>query len=321
MAKIIIGIHGLGNKPPAKILEGWWKRAISDGLRGQGYNVPEFEFKLVYWADVLHPLPLDLEDIQNKSFLYVPETYPPEDFFPAANSGELRKKAKESMAKYYEQIWVERILPLNKPSLTELFVHLHLRDLESYYTPTLINYSGSTQLARDVIVGRAIQTLEEYCGKDILLIAHSMGSVIIHDAFAGNRGDPLINTLVTIGSPLAHNYVVSRMRIEENVSFIDKLKVPAVVCNRWLNLWDLEDQIANTGTLFELYKPNAKGVKVEDILVHNRYAANGMQNPHSSFGYLRTKEMADTVNSFLTRKEPGLFTRIWDKVWKTLKPG
>ena len=31
MAKVIIAIHGLANKPPKKLLENWWKKAINEG--------------------------------------------------------------------------------------------------------------------------------------------------------------------------------------------------------------------------------------------------------------------------------------------------
>jgi hypothetical protein len=33
MAKIIIGIHGLWNKPPKKNLNAWWKASIFEGIK------------------------------------------------------------------------------------------------------------------------------------------------------------------------------------------------------------------------------------------------------------------------------------------------
>ncbi len=39
MKKIIIGIHGIGNKPPAKILRKWWLNSIYEGLKK--YNYPD----------------------------------------------------------------------------------------------------------------------------------------------------------------------------------------------------------------------------------------------------------------------------------------
>jgi len=38
MANIIIGIHGLGNKPPKPLLEHWWKLAMIEGLKTNNFN-------------------------------------------------------------------------------------------------------------------------------------------------------------------------------------------------------------------------------------------------------------------------------------------
>jgi len=43
-SKIIIGIHGLGNKPPKTILEKWWRQAIEDGLKFNKYSETKFDF-------------------------------------------------------------------------------------------------------------------------------------------------------------------------------------------------------------------------------------------------------------------------------------
>jgi hypothetical protein len=48
MSKIIIGIHGLGNKPPKTILTEWWGKSILEGLKKYNFHIPDFEFELVY---------------------------------------------------------------------------------------------------------------------------------------------------------------------------------------------------------------------------------------------------------------------------------
>lgn len=57
MAKVIIGIHGLGNKPPGQLLEKWWKMSMIEGLKLNGHNKRLPRFELVYWADVIHSSP------------------------------------------------------------------------------------------------------------------------------------------------------------------------------------------------------------------------------------------------------------------------
>ena len=57
--RIIIGIHGLGNKPPKRVLQAWWKKSIQDGLKRIGDTTTQFKFELVYWANILHTEALD----------------------------------------------------------------------------------------------------------------------------------------------------------------------------------------------------------------------------------------------------------------------
>ena len=75
MSNIIIGIHGLGNKPPPKTLSRWWQAAIREGLERIKKPNPPFTFELVYWAHYLYPLPLKprIKDTENlhKSYGYL----------------------------------------------------------------------------------------------------------------------------------------------------------------------------------------------------------------------------------------------------------
>ena len=52
MAKVIIGRHGLANKPKKQVLSDWWEDAIKEGLSVNcGISNPGFQFIMVYWAD------------------------------------------------------------------------------------------------------------------------------------------------------------------------------------------------------------------------------------------------------------------------------
>ena len=44
---------------------------------------------------------------------------------------------------------------------------------------------------------------------------------------------------------------------------------------------------------------NAEGVKPVDFEVYNTYEINGDHNPHKSYGYLRTPELAEAIRDFL----------------------
>jgi len=59
MRKVIIGIHGLGNKPPKYLLQRWWKDAMIEGLNSSDIQQSLPKFELVYWADILYEKPLN----------------------------------------------------------------------------------------------------------------------------------------------------------------------------------------------------------------------------------------------------------------------
>jgi hypothetical protein len=57
--KIIIGIHGLHNKPPRKLLTKWWRKSIREGLLRDYSVFKPFSFQMVYWSDVNYEKPQD----------------------------------------------------------------------------------------------------------------------------------------------------------------------------------------------------------------------------------------------------------------------
>ena len=60
MGHIVIGIHGLSNKPAADVLEKGWKDAMIEGLQKNIDNHIKHEhlnFTSVYWAGEFHDDP------------------------------------------------------------------------------------------------------------------------------------------------------------------------------------------------------------------------------------------------------------------------
>lgn len=49
MAGVIIGIHGLANKPEKSLLSTWWESALREGLsKNCGIHDAEFQFIMAY---------------------------------------------------------------------------------------------------------------------------------------------------------------------------------------------------------------------------------------------------------------------------------
>ena len=65
---------------------------------------------------------------------------------------------------------------------------------------------------------------------------------------------------------------------------------------------DIRDKIAIYYKLSDDFKPNSKGVEVVDHTVINDYKYGEDENPHKSYGYLRTPEMSILLNKFMTEK-------------------
>ena len=318
MEKIIIGIHGIGNKPPAKILRQWWLESIYEGLKKNNYSTSGFNFELVYWADILHKLPLDPEDNDRKKTGYMQEKYIAEGMPVINYSTGFRQKAIDYLEKYYDKLIINRVLTSASETITELFIHLHMKDLESYYSSTYIENNGSRQLVREAIIERLISVLRKHKNKKIMLVAHSLGTVIIYDALNKKIPDLEIDTLVTIGSPLGQKFVLDNYKKQKTNGSVNKLRVPDNIKKHWYNLADLEDQVALKHRLSGLYEKNSNNLEVTDILVKNNYSYHGKQNPHKSFGYLRTPEFAEIINAFVTTKQAGVFGWLKEKLGKLL---
>jgi hypothetical protein len=67
MAKVIVGMHGLVNKPEESVLKEWWEASIVEGLKkNEGIGSAGFHFHMVHWAGLLYKYPL--HDETNYSF-------------------------------------------------------------------------------------------------------------------------------------------------------------------------------------------------------------------------------------------------------------
>jgi hypothetical protein len=73
--QIILGIHGMGNKPPKDTLTLWWLNSMREGLARIGKKRLNIPFELAYWADVLYDKPLDPSITDPAHALFNPEPY------------------------------------------------------------------------------------------------------------------------------------------------------------------------------------------------------------------------------------------------------
>ncbi len=274
MSKMIIGIHGLSNKPAEKTLARWWEKAMLEGLQvNSKLSLDSLDFQSVYWADVMYPQP-----------------DPAPDKYRRAKKGEL---------KYYREGWIDYIREtlldfggdiidstkemFGIDALAEKVLKSKLKDLYRYYEKENI---------RNELRGRLRQAILDNRDKRLMVVAHSMGSIIAYDVLRElGRIDATLSVdhFVTIGSPLGLPHVKHKI-MEEN----PLVRTPSIV-KKWSNLADRRDPVALDVHLRDDYEENYAGVRVNDDLVMNDWGGIS----HKSYGYLRTPEFSDLLKNFI----------------------
>lgn len=306
MAKVIIGIHGLGNKPPKKVLEKWWKESLHEGLKriGKNHTLPVFE--LIYWADIIYDNPLDpiITDRNNHCFLEEPYTISPKGFI--FKPSKYRIKFIPYVIKYLKKIILNADFSLKYPNLTTSLVDYYFHELNIYYKEHANNEYSKQALKKKTIIEKAVSVLKKYKKDEILLIGHSMGSIIAYDIMSYELPNIKIHTFATIGSPLGQPFVISKIATRQLLkkNGTDKLKTPSSIILNWFNFSDIEDTIALNHKLSDEFCENSNGVKPKDILIKNDYIIQGKRNPHKSFGYLRSQEFSEMISAFIEEKKP-----------------
>ena len=304
MAKIIIGIHGLANKPPKAILEDWWEKSIIEGLKvNSGIKNPTFNFKMVHWADLLYKNQLHRDNNFTFDKLYNHEPY------IAAPKGALKE---------YKESWMDRARKaasgvlgktadkvrgyLGLDALGDFLLERVLKDLFFYYDPkrNLSGRDGKRRRARVVLQKDLEKAILTNKNNNIMLIAHSMGSIIAYDVLRNLGRTNLgitVSHFVTIGSPLGLPHVMAK--INEERKYDRRVRTPSIVTKSWVNFSDRKDSVAFDTHLRDDYQPNSRKVQVIDDLVLNDYKIGRKTNYHKSYGYLRTPEMSRHIKAFL----------------------
>lgn len=301
---LIIGIHGLANKPEESELAGWWRSSISEGLR-KNQNAPniKFEFHMVYWARRLYK-----HHLHNDEAFYFDQLYNEEPYEEAA-AGTLKSKKDgfldDAVAAAIDLggetlDFLKARFGVN--SLADAFLGKLLKDLNLYY---------EVEDIRVVLRDDLKQALLAKQGRKIMLVAHSMGTIIAYDVLTllgQSNPDFEIDHFVTIGSPLGLPHVKGKI-IEEFTHRGDedeRVRTPSVVKKRWVNFADRKDPVALDVHLGDDYRKNRDKVQCEDDLVYNDYRIKKHgktefdRNHHKSYGYLRTPEFSALVKSFLS---------------------
>jgi hypothetical protein len=306
--RIIIGIHGLANKPPKDLLEKWWKLSIREGLAAIGCKHTPFSFKLVYWADLLHESPEDPYVSDTKDRLYLGDPYVPGDpaMYKMFNPSKIKRKLLDKLERGIDTIFSQEKSFIDFDKFADLVIRSLFKDLDVYYHKECeaLNFRG--QRAREAIRKRLAEMLVKYRDREILLISHSMGTIISYDVLTQSTPDICIHTFITMGSPLGIPVIRKQIFMERGMDYRRDKQVPSPenIVHRWLNFSDIDDPVAINYNLADDFRKNSRGIGPEDTIVFNNYVINRKKDAHKLYGYLRTPEVAHAIHDFCTSGRP-----------------
>jgi hypothetical protein len=257
----IVGVHGVGNldldltpEDAATDLGFIWQQALQRNLPAD-----LLDLRMAYYADLLQAggPPQDAEPAAVQAWADALDA-PPE---VAQGYGTLPLRLFAS--------WLARRRGLDG-ALVGRFVGTFLGEVERY----LREPDSAVRLA---VRGRVEQTIEAH--QPDVVIAHSLGSVVTYEALLA-RPDLRVDTLVTIGSPLALNGIVYQRLPADGAG--EPRRLPNV--RKWINVADVGDVVA---------VPRSIGHR---FAVHPEIRENiGLTSMHGAVDYLASRTVGGIV--------------------------
>jgi hypothetical protein len=191
-------------------------------------------------------------------------------------------------------------LPVMLPHFATEELQLHLHDLNRYNR----NRNGVADVARQTLKKPLQQAAD--AGRPVLLLAHSMGSVIAYDALwqmsQESERDVSVHLLVTMGSPLGQN-VIQRNLLGYSKS--GQERYPANILD-WINIAAIGELTAIDMTLnndFGEMVDLGLVAGIDDRTMYNYYHIDGELSVHAEYGYLVNEVTARIVSDWWRGQE------------------
>jgi hypothetical protein len=275
----VVHIHGLAQKPQIDILKGIWAEALArgnprpetfpppnEGIDLDGNGVPN---EFVYYADVFYGTNYET-DLKS--------------YYEAATGAELAKADgagnEPPLGVYSESAFVKRIeakmlvqmskavdpqipesavneagitdsryeaLGLLPPALRKALIKKFA--MEAYYYLFGVDYvrDGVTFKTKEELQNRFVDKLNFMRDKvdELVVISHSMGTMIAYDCLRNRPDCPKVKTLFTLGSPLGISEVQNELKAGR-----DTVDFPTATLDEWINVYDPADPICGLDPYF-----------------------------------------------------------------------
>ncbi|MEX0976967.1 MAG: hypothetical protein WDZ50_07715 [Woeseia sp.] len=183
-------------------------------------------------------------------------------------------------------------LPFLVPQLADERLELHLRDLRRY-----VHNEFEVADAIRRLVSLPLRAAAK-AGRPILLIGHSMGSVIGYEALwqmsRDSDEDVRVDLFLTMGSPLGQRTIQRGLKGSKDRGVS---RYPRNI-RRWVNIAAFGELTAIDMTLRNDFAGMIEAGlvdEIEDHAVFNYYRADGELNVHAEYGYLINKACATQI--------------------------
>jgi len=305
MAQRIVFIHGRGAKPSKEDLEQLWYDAVRHGLdRDFGTSAKDtfdsVQKDFVYYGDLSNKRldkaeesPLSRRDSLDNLCRYSSKSFTKSTYRRVAKAGFLLEGLADTFSSALAGLHVaEPLISIVAPDIK------HYWNDEDYF-------SNDVRYRLTTILKEAFDA-----GDKIMLVAHSLGSMIAYDnlwkfshysEYRHTYGKlKKVDLFVTFGSPLGDENVKQNLKGAKSKGF---KKYPANI-RRWINISAEDDYVSHDNKLTDDFKKmNSLGLLSEKIKdfhpIYNLAIKNGRSNPHSSLGYLIHPTFVKTLHAWL----------------------
>ncbi len=293
----IIFIHGLGQKLPEEILLPIWRKFL---LCGSEMNIPDEAVQMAYWADCIpNHIPENIRTSTDKAVQDLLE-------YVAVNKDNFHVGAGDKVDEFFAHKGKELINILNSAIVLKENIINSVSEDAKYY----VLDSHIAEQMRGCLLSKIVSAWQRK--KKVVIVAHSMGSVIAYDLFwelsyraeyakySGNK----IEAFFTMGSPLDNKEVQVNL-LSSSYRKRGDLFYPKNLLN-WYNFSCLGDVVTHNSQIEEiLLKPMKNLGILQDFRdyknLYNPYVCSGYHNPHKSYGYLVQPKLTKCLNKILLR--------------------